>query len=239
MMKCLIIDDEPLAREGLTKYVKEIDFLILSGTASNPVELSKKLEKESIDLIFLDIQMPLMNGIEFLKIAQNPPLVIITTAHSSYAIEGYQLDVVDYLLKPITFNRFFKAVNKAREVHNYKHPNNDYIEQASDDQFFFVKCESRYEKIRFEDILFVEAMQNYVQIHTIKGKFTTLLYLKNLEASLPKDQFKRIHKSYIISISKVDQIDKGELQINGIKIPVSRSLKKEVLDRILGKRYLG
>ena len=239
-MKCLIVDDEPLAREGLSKYVLEIDFLMLVGTASNPVELNSMLSKTEVDLIFLDIQMPLMNGIEYLKVAKNPPLVVITTAYPNYALEGYQLDVIDYLLKPITFNRFFKAVTKANRQFQLINNNNADHESdtAGQDKYFFIKCNQKYERIYFDDILFVEAMQNYVHIHTESKKYTTLLFLKNVEKSLPPDRFLRVHKSYIISLSKVDQIDQGELIIREHRIPISRPLKKEVVHRVLKGKVL-
>lgn len=237
VLNCVIVDDEPIARQGIAKYVEEIDFLRLVGMGSNPVELHKILEKESVDLIFLDIQMPLMSGVDFLKIATQPPMVIITTAYPSYAIEGYELDVLDYLLKPITFNRFFKAVNKARRLHELEGNNNKEAEKAEDD-FFYIKCDSKYEKIYFNKVLFVEAMQNYVHIHTEERRFTTLLFLKTLEQSLPRDQFMRVHRSYIISLTQVDQIDQGELIIREHRIPVSRSLRNEVQQKILGNHLL-
>lgn len=238
-LKCLIVDDEPIAREGLSKYARDIDFLELVGIASNPVELSSLLNKTSVDLIFLDIQMPLMSGIEFLKISPNLPMVVITTAHPSYAVEGFELDVIDYLLKPITFNRLFKAASKAKEYYHLvnkgsPHDHNEEIEN----NFFFVKCNNKYEKIFFEEILYVEAMQNYVNIYTSKSKFTTLLFLKNVESSLPKDQFIRIHRSYIIALNKVDQINNNEVLIREHRLPISRSLRSIVQEKIIGNHLL-
>src|SRR4051812_35319378 len=183
MMNCVIIDDEPLAREGLASYVREVDFLNLTGTCENPLELIKLLDHQSIDLIFLDIQMPKMTGIDFLKIMQKPPMVIITTAYPSYALEGFQLNVLDYLLKPITFDRFFKSANKAKDYHrlliNATQPGLQKTEP--DENYFFIKCGNKYEKIYFDEILYVEGMQNYVTIFTSKGKYITLLNLKSLE----------------------------------------------------------
>src|SRR5882757_4163557 len=182
MINCVIIDDEPLAREGIASYVREVDFLNLSGVCENPLELLPLIDRQAADLVFLDIQMPKMNGIEFLKILQKPPMVIITTAYPSYALEGFQLNVLDYLLKPITFERFFKSANKAKDYHQLiTKPANPELAKTDDTDHFFIKCGSKYEKIHFADILYVQGMQNYVTIYTQKGKYITLLNLKNLE----------------------------------------------------------
>ncbi len=205
ILKCVAIDDEPLARECIANYVREIDFLQLTGTGSNPLELTRLLDEQKIDLIFLDIQMPVINGIEFLKMTPNPPMVIITTAYPSYALDGFQLDVLDYLVKPITFNRFFKAVSKAKDYYHLlkKSVTADLSKNNSTEDYFFIKCDYKYERIYFNDILYVEAMQNYVTIYTTKGKYITLLYLKNVEQNLYKNSFIRVHKSYIVSIPKI------------------------------------
>ncbi|KAA9357024.1 LytR/AlgR family response regulator transcription factor [Larkinella humicola] len=235
MMNCVIIDDEPLAREGIASYVREIDFLNLVQTCQNPVELIKLLDEHRIDLLFLDIQMPKMNGIDFLKIVQNPPIVIITTAFPSYALESFQLNVLDYLLKPITFDRFFKAANKAKEYfqlitkpayadHQKADPNADY---------FFIKCENKYEKIQFNDILYIQGMQNYVTIYTRKGKYVTLLYLKNLEQNLDSKSFIRVHKSYIVSIDKIEAIDGNEIVIQSHRIPISRNYREQIIQQVV------
>jgi len=166
-INCIVIDDEQLARKGLCNFIKEVSFLTLAGVFSNPLEALAAIKEENIDLMFLDIQMPKMSGLELLKSLSHPPLTIITTAFPNHALEGYELNVTDYLVKPIPFDRFIKAVNKIK----------DYIElkakitegQKSDD-YFFIKCDYKYERIYFGEVLFVEAMQNYVTIHTTKGK---------------------------------------------------------------------
>lgn len=234
-LKCVTIDDEPLARECIANYVREIDFLELVGMGNNPVELIQLLDKHPVDLIFLDIQMPIMNGIEFLKMAQHPPMVIITTAYPSYALEGFQLDVLDYLLKPITFNRFFKAANKAKDYDRLlSNPSNKMIsvDQPQED-YFFIKCENKYERIYFDHILFVEGMQNYVVIHTQNGKYITLLYLKNVEQYLEGQAFIRVHKSYIVAIPKIEVIESNEIIIQSHRIPISRNYKDAVLQQVL------
>jgi two-component system LytT family response regulator len=231
MINVVIIDDEPLAREGLSNYVREVDFLNLSGTGENSLELLPLLDRQAADLVFLDIQMPKMNGIEFLKILQKPPMVIITTAYPSYALEGFQLNVLDYLLKPITFERFFKAAAKARDY--YKLLTGDPAKQAED--YFFIKCGRKYEKIFFDDILYVEGMQNYVTIYSAKGKYVTMLSLKSLEEKLPGTGFIRVHKSFMTAINKIDSIEPAELMIEGNRIPISRGYREIVMERVLNK----
>ncbi|MBE9463331.1 LytR/AlgR family response regulator transcription factor [Dyadobacter subterraneus] len=236
MLNCVIVDDEPLAREGIANYVREVDFLHLTGTCENPVELIKMLDENPVDLIFLDIQMPKMSGIDFLKIVKNPPLVVITTAFPSFALESFQLDVLDYLLKPITFERFFKAASKAKDYHNLINRENS-SENATETgaDYFFIKCGNKYEKIVLTDILFIEGMQNYVTIYTNKGKFVTLLYMKNLEQNLDSRFFIRVHKSYIVSVNRVEGIEGNEIFIQSHRIPVSRNHREQVLKQIVSK----
>lgn len=238
MMNCVIIDDEPLAREGLASYVREVDFLNLTGTCENPLELIRLLDHQAIDLIFLDIQMPKMNGIDFLKIMQKPPMVIITTAYPSYALEGFQLNVLDYLLKPITFDRFFKSANKAKDYHrllnNWAQPGAPKTE--ADEGYCFIKCGNKYEKIYFDEILYVEGMQNYVTIFTAKGKYITLLNLKSLEQNLDSKLFIRVHKSYIVSTGKIDGIEGNDIFIGQQRIPISRNYREQVIRQVVANK---
>jgi len=238
MLNCVIVDDEPLAREGISNYVREIDFLNLKGTCENPVELMKVLAEHRVDLIFLDIQMPKMNGIDFLKIVQKPPMVILTTAYPSYALEGFQLNVLDYLLKPITFDRFFKAANKANDYHRLvSRSSDDEIQKPeSDADHFFIKSGSKYEKIHLDDILYIQGMQNYVIIYTSKTKYMALLYLKNLEENLDNKSFIRVHKSYIVSVSKIEGIEGNELFIQSHRIPISRNYREQVIQQVVNKK---
>lgn len=235
MINCVIIDDEPLAREGIANYVQEIDFLHLVKVCENPVELIKLLDQHRIDLIFLDIQMPKINGIDFLKMMQDPPMVIITTAFPSYALEGFQLNVLDYLLKPITFDRFFKSANKAKDYYQLINRANspDLAKTDNINDYFFIKCGSKYEKIHFDDILYVEGMQNYITIYTSRGKYITLLYLKNLEQNLNSKLFIRVHKSYIVSIHKIDSIQGNEIFIQSHRIPISRNYRDQVIQQVV------
>jgi two-component system, LytTR family, response regulator len=245
MINCVIIDDEPLAREGLASYVREIDFLHLVATCENPLELIKLMNQHPIDLIFLDIQMPKMNGLDFLKAVQNPPIVVITTAYPTYALEGFQLNVLDYLLKPITFDRFFKSVKKASDYYHLINkpagPAAAQTDPASPKTdpaagYFFIRCGSKYEKIHFDQILYVEGMQNYITIYTQKGKFVTLLYLKNLEENLDARSFIRVHKSYIVSIDKIEGIEGNEIFIQTHRIPISRNYREQVLQQVVANK---
>lgn len=238
MINCIITDDEPLAREGLAQYVADIDFLQLQGLAEHPLETMSIMENKPVDLLFLDIQMPKINGLDFLKSLDNPPLVIITTAYPSFALEGYQLDVLDYLVKPITFQRFLKACIKAKKQFELMQKTAPPIAiipaKSTTKEHFFIKCDGKIERIRFDELLYVESMQNYVSLQTERGKFTTLLTLKNTLAELPTNGFMQIHKSFIVNLEKVQTLGDGHIKIKDRLIPISRSRLAEVTQRILG-----
>ncbi len=233
MIQCCVVDDEPLARECLINYIDEIDFLELAGTCSNPMELDKVLSRQTIDLIFLDIQMPMMNGIDFLKSNKSLPPVIFTTAYPSYALEGYQLDVLDYLLKPITLDRFYQAAIKARD---YLALMTQKQKQAAENDYFFVKCDNKYEKIFLNEVLFIQAQQNYVVIYTEQDKYMTLLNLKSVSENLPSDQFVKTHKSFIVAKKHVQSIDNSEALISKHRVPISRTYREEAMKKLLGER---
>ena len=228
------MDDEPLARECLTSYIGKVDFLELAGTLENPLELDQFLKKETIDLLFLDIQMPMMSGIEYLKTTRNLPMVILTTAFPNYALEGYELDVLDYLLKPITFNRFFKAISKAEDYHSIRFNEPDSPSPTSK-EYFFVKCNQVYEKIIFDEVLYVEAQENYVTIHTTSNKYMVLMPMKRIEELLG-EEFLRIHKSYIVGINKITSVDRDRLSIGDQTIPISRNYRTTVIEKVVGKQ---
>jgi len=235
-LNCVIADDEPLARKGIENFAREIPFLNIVASCSNPLGVMDKLSQQKIDLLFLDVQMPQMTGIEFLRTVKNPPLTIITTAFPNYALEGYELDVIDYLIKPISFERFIKAVNKAKEYFDVKEqplsPGNEEID------YFFIKCEKHFEKIIINEILFVEALQNYVMIHTDKKRLITYVTLKTVEDYLPQSQFVKVSRSYIIAISKIDKINGNEIKIGTHSIPIGRAMKEEVLNTIFKNKLL-
>lgn len=223
-INCIITDDEPMARKGLQGYVERIDFLLLAGACEDALQLNSLLKQQPVDLLFLDIEMPYITGIDFLQQTANPPKVIFTTAYEQYAIRGYELDVLDYLLKPISFDRFLKAANKAFD---YFHPG-----PAAAQSFIFVKTDSRLEKIRFADILFLEAMENYVAIYTTDKKYITHSTLKALQESLPATLFIQPHKSYLVNMEAIGAVEGNVLHVGRYQVPVSKYQKEEVMGRI-------
>lgn len=239
-MNCLIVEDEPLARNLLVEYVRKVPYLRLLDACSSPLAAIDILRKEPVDILFLDIQMPEITGITLLKILQKRPLVILTTAYSEYALQGYELDVVDYLLKPITLERFLKAVDKAGQRLAVPPaapvPPAHALPPAPEpaQPFVFVKDGTKLVKVRWNDILYVEGLKDYVVIHTRSQKIVTLQRLKALEAQLPADRFIRVHHSYIIALDAIDVVHKGEVQIGAALIPVSDSYRKafrELIER--------
>ena len=235
-INCIIIDDEPLARKGIAEYVSDVDYLELKGQGENAAAAQDLLKKGNIDLIFLDIQMPKVTGIEFLKGLKNPPMVIFTTAYSEYALQGYELDVLDYLVKPISSERFLKACNKAKDFYALKQSGSKSLPKTED--YFFIRCEDRFERILYDELLYIEAMENYVIFHTLKEKYISYLTLKSVESYLPIDKFLKVHKSFIVAIPKIESIDGSDLLIKGKSIPISRILKEEVMDKLINGRFL-
>lgn len=225
-LKCLIVEDEPLARNLLVEYVKKISYLELVQASSNPLHALEVLRNNEIDLMFLDIQMPEITGTTLLKTLQKKPLVILTTAYSEYALESYELDVVDYLLKPITFDRFLRAVDKASQRISSPIANQEAVVTDPAKPFVFIKDGTKLVKINYDDILFVEGLKDYVTIVTKTQKVVSLQRLKSLELQLPADKFIRIHHSYIIALKAIDTIHKGEVQIGTHFIPISDSYRK-------------
>jgi len=224
---CIIVEDEPLARNLLTDYIRKVPYLNLLNTFANPLEAIDFLRENSVEVLFLDIQMPELTGISMLKVLQKKPLVILTTAYSDYALESYDFDVLDYLLKPITFERFLKAIEKANQrltVSSSVTPEKSAQEPMQ--PFVFVKDGTKLVKIRLDDILYVEGLKDYVTIHTRQQKVVTLQRLKNLEDQLPANKFIRIHHSFIIALDAIDAIHKGEVQIGSASLPISDSYKK-------------
>lgn len=230
-LNCLIVDDEPVARKGLEEYVGEVDFLQLAGKCENAVKAATFLNEGNIDLIFLDIHMPKLSGIEFLKALTNPPMVIFTTAYSEYALEGYTLDIIDYLVKPIPFERFLKAVQKAHDFHRLKHIASS---QPASQEYFFIKCDHKYERVNYNDVLYIEAMQNYCIVHTRDRKMITYITFSGLESQLPAERFLKVHKSFLVAVEKIKSLDGNEIVIGNARIPISRNLKDEVMKKIMG-----
>lgn len=233
-LNCVIVEDEPLARNLMIDYVSKVSSLQLVEACSSPLAAIEVLRNNAIDLLFLDVQMPELTGISLLKVLQKKPLVILTTAYSDYALEGYELDVADYLLKPITFERFLRAVDKVTErlegkiapVAQEKGP------QEVAQPFVFVKDGTKLVKVRLEDILYVEGLKDYVTIHTKSQKIVTLQRLKALEDQLPSDKFIRIHNSFIVALNAIDVIHKGDVQIKDVMLPIGETYKKSFRDFI-------
>lgn len=223
ILNCIIIDDEPLARKGLQSYCSDISFLNVVGVCKNALQANDVLQQQKVDLLFLDINMPIVSGLDWLKSLASSPLVIMTTAYPQYALESFSYEVIDYLVKPISFERFLQAVNKAYRLKK----------SSGDEQVFFVKSDKSLKKIKSNEILFVEAMQNYVKIVTTSETVITHSTLKQLRENLPEQFFVQTHKSYLVSKAQVSEITGNQILIGTHKIPISVRLKKEVLQQIL------
>lgn len=234
-INCIIIDDEPLARKGLKEYVADVDFLQLAGEFDTPLKAAELISRGEVQLLFLDIEMPRITGLEFFRTLQQPPPVIFTTAYPQYALEGFEVNALDYLVKPISFDRFLKAALKAKEYYEVREKN--VVETAQSD-FFFIKADSKLVKIFYNEILFIEALQNYVTIHTTDKKYMTYLTFRSVEEYLPAEQFIKVHKSYIVAASKIDSIEGNDILVGQRHIPVSRSQKDEVMEKLLKNRFL-
>ena len=236
-IKCIIIDDEPLARKGLKEYIQDVDFLSLAGEFDNPLHATDIIQIGEAELIFLDIQMPKITGLEFLKSLQHPPPVIFTTAFPQFALDGFELNALDYLVKPISFERFFKSALKAKEYYEVRRQfQAESVGQVAD--YFFIKSDSKLVKIMLNEVLYVEALQNYVTIHTHEKKYITYLTFKSVEEYLPSDRFIKTHKSFIIAAEKVDSIEGNNIRIGNHDIPISRNMKEEVMEKLLGGNFL-
>lgn len=228
MINCLIVDDEPIARQGILEYIDQIEFLYAAAVSKNAIEASVALQNNHIDLVFLDIQMPKITGIDFLKNLASPPLVIFTTAFPEYAIEGYELNVIDYLLKPISFERFFKAVLKAQSYLNLRTRH----EVIQVENYFFIKSNQKIEKVFIEDILYIEALSNYVILYTKNKKHIVYMSFKGMESQLPENLFIKIHKSYIVAVNAIQTIDNNEVVLADHILPISKSYRALVMHRI-------
>ncbi|MFI5139618.1 MAG: LytR/AlgR family response regulator transcription factor [Sphingobacteriales bacterium] len=244
MIRCLIVDDEPLALHILEDYISKIPFLQLVKATTNPIEALTIVQEKGADLVFLDVQMPELSGIQFLRISNGKAKVILTTAYPQYALEGYELDVIDYLLKPIAFERFFKAVQKAQTIlqptvtvgaatlqtEQAQQPRQDFLSD-----FIFVKTEHKIQKVYLNDILFIEGLKDYISIFTPAERIITLQNMKKMEDALPVKHFIRVHKSYIVSINKIDSIERSRIFIGDKIIPVGDTYREEFFKIVDGK----
>lgn len=234
-IKCVVIDDEPLARKGLIEYISDIDFLQLAGEFDNPLKAAGLISSGEVQLLLLDIQMPKITGIDFFKSLQAPPPVIFTTAYPQYALDGFEVNALDYLVKPVSADRFLKAAMKAKEYYEMREKN---AKEAAPADYFFIKADNKLVRLSFDDVLYVEALQNYVTVHTQDKKYMTYLTFKSVEEYLPADKFIKVHKSYIVAASKIDSIEGSDIRIGQQHIPISRNQKDEVMEKLLKNRFL-
>jgi len=241
-MNCITIDDEPLAHKVIKNYCDNLSFLTILKECHSAFEAIDYLNENAIDLIFLDINMPKLKGLDFLRTLSNPPLVIVTTAYQEYAMEGYELNVIDYLLKPFSFERFLKAISKAQEQkkmlevaqqkETINQPSSPTTITTHDNDSIFVKGDRKIHQVPLKSILYLESLGSYVKIHLENETITTLDRLTNFQNSLPKNQFLRIHRSYIVALKKIQTIEGNRLKIGEIHIPIG-SVYKHNLDNIL------
>jgi len=224
LIKCIIVEDEKLAQNVISSHLKKVENFELVGICNNALEAKEVLDKQPVDLVFLDIQLPGMTGLNFLKNLHNPPLVILTTAYAEYAAESYDLNVVDYLLKPISFERFAKATDKIIERHINK---KNKEENVSD--HIFIKSNGKFFKINFSEIIYIEAMKDYIKINTENNKLVTLQTMSEMEKILPPKQFIRVHKSYIVSLSHIKIINGNTIETGGAVIPIGINYKEKVM----------
>ncbi len=239
MIRCLVVDDEPLALDILEDYISKVPFLSLIKTTTSAIEGLSLVQSDAIDLVFLDVQMPELTGIQFLKIINGKCDVILTTAYSQYALDGYELDVVDYLLKPIAFDRFYKAAQKVLQNSGNGHPApHEQAPVSNSHDFIFVKTEHKIQKIYVDDILYIEGLKDYISIFTKTERIITLQNMKKMEESLPAKSFIRVHKSYIVAIGKIESIERSRIQIGEKIIPIGDTYReyffKQIEDKNIG-----
>ena len=234
-MRIIAIDDEPLALEIIKKYCSNLETIDLVGTFTNAFEAIEVINSKNVDLVFIDVEMPNITGLEFVKSLESPPLFILTTAHRKYAMDGYELNALDYLLKPIALDKFLKAIGKAAKhlsMRDNKSTNSYSGEQEKKDQYLFVKVDYSTVRVNFCDINFVEGLKDYLKIHTKDSYLITKSTIKHLESKLPPETFQRVHKSYIISFDHIDKIENNRIFIGKNKIPIGLQYKDSFYDRI-------
>lgn len=236
LLKCLVVDDEDIAIDGVMDYMSNLDYLQPAGRCSSAMEAVKALKEQYIDLMFLDINMPRLTGLELLESLEKSPLTILTTAYSEYALEGYRLHVVDYLLKPYTFQRFVQATQKALDLYKSR------ISSAKNDtdktDVMYIRQGDSFLRINWDDILFVEAMQNYLKLHLNGKTFVIHQTMASLETMLPQDQFYRVHNSFLVNVSRIESISGGRLFIHSHEIPISKHRKEAFLNSVVYKNLI-
>lgn len=231
-IKCAVTDDEPMARKGIQGYIEKISFLELAGVCDNAMALNDLLKEKEVDLVFLDIEMPYINGVEFLQSLTKRPKIIFTTAYEKYALQGFELEAIDFLLKPISFDRFLKAANKAHELFR-----NSPTPDAEQD-FIFVKADHKLVKVHWDEVFYIKAMENYICLFTDSKRYIIHATLKSVAENLPSEKFLQVHKSYIIHTSKIAGINGNTLELGAFKIPVSRNFKNRLMEKVVNNFFL-
>jgi two-component system LytT family response regulator len=229
--RCLIVDDEPPAREVLKRYIEQVPLLELTGECANAIEAMTRLQQQAVDLIFLDIRMPQLNGTDFLKTLKSAPRIILTTAFAEYALEGYELDVVDYLLKPVRFDRFLKAVNKAfpSRGHDAAPKILPPVEEKKEISFVYFRADRKMMKVLLREILYIESMKDYVKVVTTEGTIITKQSISSVEGMLPEKQFVRTHRSFIVSLQKINSFTPELIELGRASVPIGKLYRNGVL----------
>ena len=235
-IRCLLVDDEPIALSVLASYVRRVDALELVGQCQSAVECFSLLQSKSIDVLFLDIQMPQLSGLDLLRTLPHPPKVIITTAYREYALEGYELSVLDYLVKPIPFERFMKAVGKV-----FRHPLTVPLSSAAveEEPFIFVREDRKLIRLSLRDIIWLESLRDYVKITTTTQQVVTRQTIGYFEALLPNEQFLRIHRSFMVAVAKIDALTENSIYLSGQQLAIGRYYKQQVFDRLQVRSMIG
>ncbi|MBC7933780.1 MAG: response regulator transcription factor [Rhizobacter sp.] len=237
-IRCVIIEDEPVARKGLREYVEDVEFLECTGEFDSPLKAASLISTGETDLLLMDIEMPKITGIDFFKSLSHAPPVIFITAYPQYALAGFEVNALDYLVKPVSFNRFLKAAMKAREYYELRQQNKAQQVAAAGEEYFFIKADNKLIKIAHDDILYAEALQNYVAIQTKQKKYISYLTFKAVEEYLPAACFIKTHKSFLVAANKIDSIDGNDISIGNYHVPISRNFKEEVMEKLLKGKFL-
>jgi two-component system LytT family response regulator len=231
-IRCLIVEDEPLAREIIGRYVQQVPTLQLAGECANAIQAFTFLQQHAVDLMFLDIRMPQLNGNDFLKTLQNPPKVIFTTAYPDYALESYELDAVDYLVKPVTFERFLKAINKAGGPGTLNIESRPMREEKKTESFVYFRADRKMIKVLLQDILYIESMKDYVKIITTGDTIISRQSISSVEAMLPEKDFIRSHRSFIVSLQKIKSFTAELIEIDKTEIPIGKLYRNGVMKQL-------
>jgi len=240
IISCIAVDDEPLALEKMKNFIEKVDYLKLAQVFENPLDAVSFLKENPVDLIFLDIQMEDLTGIQLMQTIRNCPKVVFTTAYDQYAIKGYELEVLDYLLKPIAFDRFLKAAEKAHAVFSQKKHFQEIepVQQIKDSyNYVFIKTENRHQKIFLQDILYIQGLKDYLMIYTPQGRVLTLQSFQSLFKILPENEFIRVHKSYVVSLNKIENIERNRIKIGDKIIPIGETFRKDFLQHIEKRKF--